>query len=286
MKKLGLFFAAGLVTFGFYSCDQDESNGADLVNEESIIAAESEADLDEVFDDVDEIAFYGGLFAEENGKTVIDEHSPIHCADRIHDEINQIITIDYGEGCEDWRGRHRRGKIIIRYSGPWWEPGSVMVITFENFYINGKKINGTRTRTNISENVDSDIIFDITLEDGKVTWSDGTEATREAHWVVKRIRANNPINDERHLDGEASGTSRRGVAYRVNITETIIFLRSCGPFKVFIPVQGIKVITWEDSQKIVDFGDGECDRTVTITVNGVSREVTLRRNHGENDENG
>ena len=275
MKRFNKYVVMMVFAGFLFSCEQDQ--GLDNAQDaEAMEAAESEAAMDEAVEEIDEIAYFSSEYFADNGRVADDEMSPIFCAERIHDKENKTIIVNYGdEGCNDWHGRSRRGKIIIRYTDHLYVPGAVLSITFENFYFRGVKIDGQRIIKNISESFDDNLMFDITFE-GTFTWDDGSVSTRRSHWVVERIRTPNPINDEKHVDGEASGTTKNGVDYKVEITETIVFKRSCGPFHVFIPVQGVKVITWRGLEKIIDYGDGECDRIVTITFNGTTEEVELR----------
>ncbi len=275
MKRFNMYVVMMVFAGFLFSCEQDPALES-VQDAEELESVESEAAMDEATEEIDEIAYFGSEFFAENGRVADDEKSPIFCAERIHDKENKTIIIDYGdEGCNDWHGRSRRGKIIITYTDHLYVPGAVLTITFENFYFRGVKIDGQRIIKNISESFDDNLMFDITFE-GTFTRADASVSTRQAHWLVERIRTPNPINDEKHVDGEASGTTKDGVEYSVEITETIVFKRSCGPFQVFIPVQGVKVITWGDSEKIIDYGDGECDRIVTISVDGTIEEVELQ----------
>jgi hypothetical protein len=169
--------------------------------------------------------------------------------------------------------------VIITYTDRMYVPGAVVSLTFENYYCDGKKIEGTRTRTNISESENDYLRFRIQLENGKVTWEDGTFATREADWEISRIRTPNPINDERIRTGFASGVNKEGLAYTVTITNAIVWKRGCLPLKrVMIPVEGTKVRELEDgSTCTIDYGDGTCDNVITISKNGESRQVEIKR---------
>jgi hypothetical protein len=40
-------------------------------------------------------------------------------------------------------------------------------------------------------------------------------------------------------------------------------------------VQGTKVFTTDSKQITVDYGYGDCDRTITVTVNGISRVLAV-----------
>ncbi|MFM8913057.1 MAG: hypothetical protein ACKOE6_09105, partial [Flammeovirgaceae bacterium] len=58
-----------------------------------------------------------------------------------------VIVIDFGTGCTDSRGITRKGKINISYSGPRWVVGSKIVSSFDNYFRNAVKIEGTHTLT-------------------------------------------------------------------------------------------------------------------------------------------
>lgn len=274
MKKLLFISAIAFTTFLSSCSDDSETVGnEDLVEELDI---DSEATLESNYEDVDGIVEAGMLSLESGGR--IDEDEVIQCADLDHDMDNKILTIDYGDGCEGPGGRTRAGKIIISYSDYRLVPGAFREATFENFSIDGVKVEGTRRVENISESMDDDPMFSITLTGGKLTFEDETFATRESERTRTWMRANNPLDDEVYIEGEADGSRRDGVSYRVEILERIIYKRACWTSRVFIPVAGVKQITSGDNVAIIDYGDGECDNIVTVSINGGEPfEVTITR---------
>lgn len=189
------------------------------------------------------------------------------------------ILIDFGTGCEDPRGNVRSGKIKIHFEGRRFLPGSSITITFENYFINGIILKGTRTLTNIAESTEVNPKFQVELE-GSIEWPDGTEATREHCYTREWVRAENPlldmmlVNQCGDVDFAASGTNRRGIEYQMLILEELVYKRGCP-----IAVQGVKKFIQVATGKeiTVDYGDGECDRIVTITVDGNSRSVNVGR---------
>ncbi len=234
--------------------------------------------MESILEDVDDITFYS-LLSATNSRVAEDQDSPLRCAEVTHDHENKTIIIDFGDGCEDRRGRVRKGIIMITYTDHRFIPGAVQIITFNEFYIDGKKIEGLRTRENISESIEDPLKYRITLTNGKVTWEDGSFATREAEWVRTRIRAANPINDQIINEGNASGITRRDQNYTVEITKPIVWKRGCLPaLRIFVPVAGIKVKTLGDRVITIDFGDGECDNLYTVTKDGVTVEREFKRN--------
>jgi hypothetical protein len=190
------------------------------------------------------------------------------------------IVLDFGEGCTGPLGNVRKGKIIITFVGRRFLPGSTIVTTFDGYSINDIALGGVRTLTNVSESNESAPEFEVELEDGTATWPDGTVATREHCFVRRWVRADNPLNDQLivwQCDGAAnaaSGTNRRGRAYTMTIVEELVYKRGCP-----IAVSGVKEFTDVASGKVitVDYGDGSCDRVITISVNGQSRSFEVKR---------
>lgn len=189
-----------------------------------------------------------------------------------------IITIDFGTGCTDIKGNTRKGKINVEFVGRRFLPESQIITTFDEYYINGVKLEGTRTVTNVSGSTETAPKFEIVLEDGRATWPDETFATREGSHTREWIRATSPANDEWIVEGSATGSNRNGTLYQVEITKPLVYKRECAiSNRVFMAVEGTKVLTVDNISPItIDYGTGECDRIVTITINGQSRSVIVR----------
>lgn len=193
-----------------------------------------------------------------------------------------FITIDFGTGCEGPAKKVRKGKIVIEFKGRRFLPGSFISITFVDFSINGIKVEGNRKETNISENILSSVKFNIVESDLKVTFLDGTFETRAGNRIREWDRAASPTGDIWLLyngsssEPAAAGVNRRGIGYVVNITKKLVFKRSCAVNSgIVIPVEGIKELITDKKKIVIDFGNGECDRKVVVTINGKSKDVDL-----------
>ncbi|MES1181665.1 MAG: hypothetical protein ABUL44_02610, partial [Flavobacterium sp.] len=75
------------------------------------------------------------------------------------DNYPRTITIDYGTGCTNTNGITKQGMIIIETSDDMLNAGATRIVTFENYYVNNTQIEGSRTTTNIGNNVDSHPVF-------------------------------------------------------------------------------------------------------------------------------
>ena len=191
------------------------------------------------------------------------------------DQPQGVLTVDFGLlGCTDLRGNIRTGKVIFTYNGRRFVPGSTVVTTVDNYTINGIKLEGTRTLTNVTGSNSEAPKFNVVLENGKATLlADGTFAERESNITWSWVRATNPADDYLLIDqnSTASGTTRGGRQYSVSLTKALKYKRFCG-----IAVEGIKKYIVDAEKEItIDYGNGECDKSVVITVNGVTRSLSV-----------
>lgn len=192
--------------------------------------------------------------------------------------IHGYIHIDFGTGCTGPNGRVRKGKIHVEFNGARFMPGSIVTITTEDYYVDGIKIEGIRTEVNASESTQDAPKFTIT-EEVTVTFLDGSMATRTATRTRTWNRMANPLEDTWTVTGNAVGTSRRGVDYVMTITKPLLFKRSCAiTSKMVIPVEGTKELVVGTKKITTDFGTGDCDASITITVNGRSKEIQVSSN--------
>lgn len=290
LKSINTLLAKTALTLGVMallfatSCQQSAQEPSITDLESAELDAITAADYDEI-DDITESALgysdgsIGGRTSAEDGRGMDERAS---CAEVTHDKEAQTITIDFGEGCEGPYGKVRSGVIFISYTGQRFIPGSQWTVTFQDFYVDGRHIEGTRTVENVSETMDDYPKFHITLTGGVVTWEDGTFATREVDRYRVWVRAMNPMDDETYiLEGSvASGINREGLSYSSTVLADLIYKRACRVSNTArVPVQGIKEVVIGDETHIVDFGDGECDSIVTITANGETTEVDLANRH-------
>lgn len=268
MKKL--LFIPAIIIAAFVSSCSDDTESVSTTTVESF-DLDSEAALESNYEDVDLIVNAGLETLDQAGRTERDE--VLDCADVTVDEENKMVTIDYGDGCEGPGGRVRAGQIVITYNDHRLVPGAFRQVTFVDFSIDGVSIEGTRRIENVSESLDDNPSFRITLTGGRMTFEDETSSTRDADRTRTWIRATNPLNDTTQVEGMASGTRRDGVTYSVEILEPLVYKRACRASRVFIPVSGVKQITSGENVAIIDYGDGTCDNEVTVTINGGEPET-------------
>jgi hypothetical protein len=187
------------------------------------------------------------------------------------------IIIDFGSsGCADAYGNVRKGMVMIEFIGKRFMSNSQIVTTLMGYSINDIKIEGKRTVTNLSASLEVSPKFSIVVQGGKATWPDGTFATRETNRTVEWVRAVNPLNDELVVTGNATGSNRFGDTFVMEITSPLVYKRTCVATSGRIAVEGSKVLTVNDKEINVDYGTGTCDRMITVTIEGVSKEIEIK----------
>jgi hypothetical protein len=255
--------AAMLVVFALgFSCSQDEFRNDGDPEDNAL----TEAEVQEEYynDDTEELTLSAISTQDLSGGKVKDVDQRLQCAvvTRDGDETSGTITIDYGTGCVGQRGNVRKGKVLIEYIGRWNVAGSSWTMTTDNYFINDVAVAGTRFVRNISESEDVQA-FEITMEDGALTFPDGTIARRIVHKRRELERDENSILKRLIIYGTAEGSNRNGRGYTLEILERLIYDRSCED--VFIPVSGKKLIKHGEREITIHYGNGECDNTVVIT---------------------
>lgn len=272
MKRTSLIIATGLMmmaAISFTSCQKDDEQ------DPIITQAAEDSDVDSYFDDVmtevDELTLVGDskdsemMFASLTGTGTRTRKTS-------WDGNCRIDTVTYNEYVNP-NARYERvknGIIAIRTCGQYNGSEFERTITFKNFTINGNRIEGTKVVRKTAE-----YTYQISLTNGKITFTDGTTYTR----TMERTRTwangyNTPYfvwDDVYTLEGTATGVNRKGYTYTHQIKSALMFKLACRWV-----VQGIVDITVGDKQASIDFGNGECDNLAYVTVNGKTYEVQLR----------
>ncbi len=192
--------------------------------------------------------------------------------------IHGTIVIDFGDGCTGPNGRVRKGRINIEFIGKRFYPGSMVIISTEDYFVDGIGVDGVRTELNSSSSNEDAPSFTIN-ESVTLIFPDGTTATRESTRTRTWHREANPLQDSWTVTGSAIGTTRRDVEYVMTITKPLVFKRECAILsKLVIPVEGTKELVVNDKKITTDFGNGECDTKITITINGKSKDIEISAN--------
>lgn len=272
-----------LAVISLSSCKKEgvlDQNSVDLADDDAV----SEAIFDDVFNTVDcaDIILDGmqkGDAAKSESFVVISDSCPSVTITHPSDAVwPKTITVDYGTGCTGFYENTRAGKIGIVVTGPRRETGSKRTVSFDNYYINGIKVEGTHEVENMGFNSSQNLIVSVTLAGGKLTLPDGKTIQRsfehQREWIAGLL-TKNIWDDECLVTGTAAGVNINGVTYTKDITAALHWERVCR----FV-VSGVIEVERADAEPFtIDFGTGDCDAVATVTRGNDSKEITLRYRH-------
>ena len=263
---------------GLSACKPEQV--AEVIGEDDTELVALETEVEATFEDVDEFSMEAveitDFSADSRTYSPATEQFIPGCATVTHDSANKIITIDFGTGCVGADGKTRAGQVIVTYTKRLYRPGAKLKIELNNYVVDNKQIEGTKTIENLATSFQDNISLKTTLKDGKITWPDSSFATREFARTRTWVRAANPVMDEYHVEGIIHGTRRNGNNYSAKTISVVIFKRKCRLQGIKVPVQGLKLIKRTGKPDLlIDFGDGDCDSLATLTMNGQSKVVDL-----------
>ncbi len=274
--------------FFLYSCQKENSEDQPAVTaEEARVHAEESVEADAAFDDVEDIGMIAaeeeGIASEGGRGTIVFPFVELRlrlgpCADITVSPDNntypKTITIDFGNGCLCADGKFRKGKIVIHLTGRIRVPGTVMTITFVNFYLNRAHIEGTKIISNLSSGGNTS--FTVQVVGAKVTFPNGRGYLYNALKYVKQIEGGGTriIRDDVYtIEGGSTTQFNNGLTIHLETESSLVKKTVChwiSNGKLKIQING-RVL-------FLDFGapnGGDCDNKALLSWNGGQVLITL-----------
>jgi hypothetical protein len=271
MKKTAFLFSALLISGSllFNSCQKED----ELDTMVEVMEEDDEIDsyMDDLMEEIDDVTYAEATL--KSGQTIMDGQSGTRTVETTFSGDTVIHTITYTDFVHPnaMAERVKNGTVVIKVLGRPVQATFWRQVTLVDFMVNEASVEGVKLIEKTAENQ-----FSMTLTGGKITFADGTEYTR----TFNRTRTQTdgtatPFfiwDDVFETEGQSSGVNREGDSYTRTITAPLVKPRNCRWF-----VQGtIEFVTGENTATL-DYGDGTCDRIATLTVNGETREINLRR---------
>jgi len=276
MKSFNHFSTTALlIILGAFLFSCEKENVQPLTEQEEIQIAESSSSLENAT--MEEVQSIEQTLIEnpEGGR------SAAGCAIVTRDAENKRITIDFGSGCVGPFGRERKGVIVVNYGGAFNDHLANRIITFENYFVNNKSVTGTIELRDFNR-VNGHLTYTRRHIDLKVTFPAGHSVTSNGTTTVTWLEGegdNDVTNDVYSITGAYTGITSRGVTITRTITEALIVNIKClseGGFAIVSGKIEVKVTNRKREQvRTIEYGDGTCDQTITITVNGVVHDITV-----------
>lgn len=197
------------------------------------------------------------------------------CATVSNDTVNNILTIDFGTGCVGRDGRLRSGQIIVAYNGHYFDPGFSRSLSFNNFFVDSNQVTGTRTIINNGLNTAGHLTWSITAQNLRVTTPSGYyhewNSTRTRELIAGDGTPLWIFDDIYLISGSGSSVNSNGGSATVTILSSLRKEMSCR----WIVSGTVEIAPLNHPVRTLDYGNGNCDRHATVTVNGVTRNILL-----------
>jgi hypothetical protein len=202
----------------------------------------------------------------------------------------KVVTLDFGEGCTRiFKGDtiEFKGQIIVTVTDHWFMKNSQHIVTFNNFYINGVKLEGTRTITNLGLNAKNHLELGIVLTGGKITFNDTAFLTRESNHVRELISSHNPMNDTVLVTGSAHGINIQGEQYERIITTPLVLVRCQDVQWRWVIVKGtIQITNSVSGVSTIDYTSTGCEGSVVLNKNGMHLNMPFLFRHHNHRHHG
>lgn len=265
-----------LLAIGLIACNKDSKKDKDT----SFSRQESRSEklIDEVNSIVDEAASSGALNTYKlDGSDLILASG---CATVTLDTIAfpRTVTIDFGDGCVGNDGKTRKGKILANFTGPYRASGTVITISTQDYFVEGNQIIGNPLRVvnNQGPNADGHPTFTINVTGKIIFANDGGTID----WTAQRTRVWTAgfntffLADDRYtITGGANASNSDGISWNSTITSPLNINMAIGCRQI---VSGTLLITSNSRpDRTIDYGNGACDNTFTVTVNGNTYTVVF-----------
>ena len=187
------------------------------------------------------------------------------------------IIVDFGAvNCIGKDSRARRGKLIIGYNGLYRDSGTVITHTFDNFFVDEHQILGTKTVENKGKNSAGQPYFEINVAGQVVKPNLDTisfTSVRQRTWVAGDTTLGffGWLDDRYEITGNGAGVSGNGTTFTFSITNPLIVQMPCP----YITEGTFSLVPQGGSPRVVDYGDGTCDRKARLIFLGRTYNITI-----------
>jgi hypothetical protein len=275
-------FVVTAIAFSLTSCKKDKTDAIDEI-ETTFEVSENQAQSDNLNQDagdvMEEAAARNGLLGSANACGIPTMMNWIgNCATiTVTGSFPaKNIKIDFGTGCTSPNGVLRKGVINIVLTDSVRNTGSIATTTFQDYYVNGFKKEGTITRTNTTVAGSATRSHNRTVTNGKITSPTGRTWTHSSNLNITQtegVATPCDLRDDVYtLEGTRTATNAQGRT-RNSITQTPLQKKmNCSNID-----KGILNVQGPSHTAVIDFGNGTCDNQATISIDGrPARTITLR----------
>ena len=242
----------------FYSCEKEIMDNSTQASQDNLTA-------ESIFNDIGYIVEEG--FRNNEPSTSYPTYTFMNSADTSGIDT---LEIDFGPTNYLHNGKYRRGKIHTTYTGGYYDPLSLTISTFDNYYVNNNLVIGERIITNEGINNNGNMWFTININDGRINTSNGLinwESNRIREWTNGQNTYSNKADDEYKITGTARGNSVNGDDFTVTITTPLTLSLNCLDSSSCMIQSGSAIVSpYGRVDRTIKYGS-LCDCNVNVVIN-------------------
>jgi hypothetical protein len=285
MKTTKLFIGPFMAIAFFISCDsndKDQNSTTAIATDQVIIDSKIDASIEDISNIAEDQFSIKQNMTSKSAETL---NSILPTCAVVTWTLKDGLftgTIDFGiEGCALENGNVIKGKITLTFSNNFTTAEQIITYSFDDFYHNGKKLQGSKTITRSLKSTELLTIIHPVFTyavDMTVTFDDGSVYTRTGNRVKEMVEGYDTKfnwNDNVFLvTGSGVTTMPNGDKCSSTIQIPLRFVMAC---KKPFPVLGTVLKVKNNIETLVDFGTGECDNLVSVTTAGVTTTIELKK---------
>lgn len=216
--------------------------------------------------------YYVGAALTADGGGRLEEE----CPEVTHQVARTRVLIDFGTECQDNYGNTHSGLWIVDYTLAGGELRAYTVTT-ESYTFNDMSVVATLNYSDIT--IGNGTLSITSNGNIALSFGDGSTFSRSGSYTLlweTGFRDGDPGNDLVTTTGSGQGTNRNGGSFTYTIEEPLVRNTSCAGDLKLVTVSGRKrVVPARSGSYSVDFGDGACDRSVTIITDSRTFNIDL-----------
>lgn len=272
LKLASKFLLSCLLVAFMVSCSDDDTTTEEQ-QDYTEIAKSSEIDGDlEDFDDLS-LKVFETQEANEAGKMPPNFNLPDCLTITVEmEQNNRTVTMDFGDGCQIGN-RLYSGIVVMTYTRNPQEQERLITKTFDNFFVNGKQIEGSKTILKEHSNENGNMQFTKTVAI-TITWPNGDSAARNGVKVKEWIAGQGTgvwTDNVFEITGNWTTTFVNGNTHTYTVLTPLRRETICYRF-----VSGTIDVVRTNFSGVLDYGDGSCDNMATFTfADGTVVDIVL-----------
>ncbi|MBS1946485.1 MAG: hypothetical protein JST47_01850 [Bacteroidetes bacterium] len=187
------------------------------------------------------------------------------------------LIVDFGNGCTSADNIARSGSITYIFSGHLIVPQTTISATFNNYTVNGYKLNGTYAIKNTSTSLTSPS-FTTTVTGGNIVFPNDTSYSFSGTKTVSVTSSDNNLLDASSLVFSITGNYSISSSYGANLAATVTspLERKATCHYVDKGVVAFKYTSPSISVNgTLDYGNGTCDNSALVTIGSFTATITI-----------